>query len=98
MFAVSAAAAWAVSLPLLPPREERAGGEEVRGFGKPLSPALSPLVPRGEREKNAAVGSNRARRLVPGNKAHSPIHFSSRSIERVIKLTCGGGLERRMSA
>src|SRR5437773_9243797 len=41
-----------MTLPLLPLREERAG--EKRQFSlKPLSPALSPLIPRGEREKTA---------------------------------------------
>jgi hypothetical protein len=45
-------------LPLLPPREERAGERRVillvagvwKSIWIPLSPALSPLVPRGERE------------------------------------------------
>jgi hypothetical protein len=38
-------------LPLLPPREERAGERRVLGrAGLPLSPALSPLLRRGERE------------------------------------------------
>src|SRR5206468_3846725 len=40
----------ATTLPLFPLREERAG--ERRHFSKTLSPALSPLVPRGAREKN----------------------------------------------
>src|SRR5216117_4041150 len=39
-------------LPLLPPREERAGERRVVcPTRKPLSPTLSPFVPHGEREK-----------------------------------------------
>src|SRR5260221_7842952 len=45
-------------LPLFPPREERVGERRVillvagvwNSSGMPLSPALSPLVPHGERE------------------------------------------------
>jgi hypothetical protein len=39
-------------LPLLPPREERAGERRAVGPNrKPLSPTLSPFVPHGEKEK-----------------------------------------------
>src|SRR6266550_8648836 len=41
-------------LPLFPTQEGGEGwGEEEFPFGQPLSPALSPLVPHGEREKVA---------------------------------------------
>src|SRR5207247_7803014 len=40
-------------LPLLPPREERAGERRAVFRGIPLSPALSPFVPHGEREFGA---------------------------------------------
>lgn len=44
-------------LPLLPPREERAGERRVLGrAGLPLSPALSPLLRHGERESAARRG------------------------------------------
>ena len=45
-------------LPLPPPREERAGERRAILMGLPLSPALSPLVPRGEREETGAVTFN----------------------------------------
>src|SRR5229473_7327687 len=47
------------SSPSLPTEEEERAGERSRVFiGFPLSPTLSPLVPRGEREKTK-------RRLIP---------------------------------
>jgi hypothetical protein len=41
---------------ILPPREERAGERRVVFPRFPLSPTLSPLVPRGEREKICVRG------------------------------------------
>src|SRR5881394_4470379 len=43
----------ALALPLLLKKEERAG-ERRHFYQFPLSPTLSPLVPRGEREQNPA--------------------------------------------
>jgi hypothetical protein len=49
------------SLPLLPAGEERAGERRaVEDAELPLSPTLSPLVPREEREENALAASGAA--------------------------------------
>ena len=45
-------------LPLLPRREERVGERRAVGFRIHPSPALSPLVPRGERETNRFLLGN----------------------------------------
>ena len=59
-------------LPLLP-RGRRERVEEARVARTPLSPALSPLVPRGERGKTTAVASYCWPGVVQANGVHGTV-------------------------
>ena len=67
-------------LPLLPRREERGGERRDDSSGWPLSPTLSPLVPRGERGNRRADLSNAVAsvlRLAAARSVWSAVGFSA---------------------